>query len=241
MTTKLDILAVGAHPDDVELCVGGTLALEARKGRRIGILHLTSGEAGTRGSAEQRRSEAERAAEILGAAHVEFLDFGDGAFRTGEAEEEALIECLRRLRPELVLSPTPADRHPDHARAHALVRDAAFYAGLARRGMGEPYRPAAVFSYMQHHHFEPSFLVDVSETWDTKIEAIEAYESQLYTPGGDNEGPQTKISTPEFRASIDGRGAHFGLLINVGFAEPFWSPTPLAVADPMWLLPGGIR
>lgn len=241
MTTKLDILAIGAHPDDVELCCGGTLALEARAGHKVGILHLTSGEAGTRGTPETRRKEAEKAAEILGAVHVEFLDLRDGALRTGEAEEDELIECIRRLRPELILGPPPTDRHPDHSRAHVLVRDAAFYAGLARRGAGEPHRPAAVFSFMQHYHFKPTFLVDCSETWETKVEALSAYESQLYSPDGNNDGPQTKISSPEFRAAIDGRGAHFGLVHSAAFAEPFWSPTPVAVSDPMMLLPKGIR
>jgi bacillithiol biosynthesis deacetylase BshB1 len=241
MATKLDILAVGAHPDDVELCVGGTLALQAQAGCKVGILHLTSGEAGTRGTPEKRRQEAEKAAEILGVEHVEFLDFGDGSFRTGEAEEDILIECLRRLRPELVIGPAPTDRHPDHTRAHLLVRDAAFYAGLARRGSGEPHRPAAVFSFMQHYQFDPAFLVDVSATWAVKIAALHAYESQLYSPDRDDDGPETKVSSPEFWAAIEGRGAHFGLMINAAYAEPFWSPTPLAVDDLMALLPGGIR
>lgn len=241
MATKLDILAVGAHPDDVELCVGGTLALQARAGCKIGILHLTSGEAGTRGTRDQRRREAEKAAEVLGAEHVEFLDFGDGSLRHGAEEEDALIECIRRLRPEIVLGPAPIDRHPDHTRAHLLLRDAAFYAGLTRRGAGEPHRPGAVFSFMQHYQFEPAFLVDVSETWDVKIEALKAYESQLYSPDRDDDGPETKVSSPEFWAAIEGRGAHFGLMINAAYAEPFWSPSPLAVADVMSLLPGGIR
>ncbi len=137
----LEVLGIGAHPDDVELGCGGTLALLAGAGRRVGILHLTRGERGTRGSAAERRREAESAAAALGAVTVEFLDCGDGALRTGEAEEDALIAALRRLRPELVLGPTPHDRHPDHGRAHQLVHDGCFYAGLAparRRATAPP-------------------------------------------------------------------------------------------------------
>jgi bacillithiol biosynthesis deacetylase BshB1 len=244
MTTKLDVLAIGAHPDDVELSCGGTLAVLAHRGRRVGILHLTRGERGTRGSAEQRRAEAERAASALGALHLAFLDCGDGGLRAGEAEEDALIELLRDLRPELVLGPTPRDRHPDHGRAHRLVADACFYAGLAARGSGSPHRPAAVFSYMQHDPFEPSFVVDVSEGWEAKLAALAAYRTQLHQAGedlGGSGGPLTKISTPEFRLAVEGRARHFGQLVGAAFGEPFWSRLPLAVSDPLQILPGGAR
>ena len=142
----LDVLAVGAHPDDVELGCGGTLALLASAGRAVGIVHLTSGEAGSRGTAEDRRREAAAAAGALGVATLEILDCGDAGLRTGRAEEDALIEVLRRLRPRLVLGPPATDRHPDHGRAHALLRDACFYAGLAKRSpeRGAPHRPAAL-------------------------------------------------------------------------------------------------
>src|SRR6185436_1090233 len=130
---KLDVLAIGAHPDDVELGCGATLAKLARQGRRVGILHLTRGEAGTRGTAEERLAEAERAAAALGAAELAFLDCGDGSLRTGPDEEDALIEVLRTWRPDLLLTPTPHDRHPDHGRAHRLAEAASFYAGLAGR------------------------------------------------------------------------------------------------------------
>jgi bacillithiol biosynthesis deacetylase BshB1 len=185
--SQLDILAIGAHPDDVELGCGGTLALAARQGRRVGILHLTRGERGSRGTAEERLAEAERAAAALGAVELAFLDCGDGALRHAEAEEDALIEVLRTWRPELVLGPPRHDRHPDHGRAHELVAAAAFYSGLAARGSraaGAPHRPAAVFSYMQHHGFEPSFVVDVTATWEIKLAALAAYRSQLYQASG---------------------------------------------------------
>ena len=250
MSDTVDVLAIGSHPDDVELGCGGTLALLAKQGRRVGILHLTGGEAGTRGTPEQRRREAETAAAALGAASVAFLDCGDGALRHGVAEEDALLAELRRLRPELVLGPTPADRHPDHGRAHRLVADACFYAGLRRRGSGAPHRPAAVFSYMQHDPFEVSFIVDVSSSWAAKERALDAYESQLHQPGAGGAttatgaaapGAATKVSSPEFRLAVAGRAQHFGLMIGVAYGEPFWSPLPLAVTDPLALLPTGLR
>lgn len=241
---KLDVLAIGAHPDDVELGCGGTLALLARQGRKVGILHLTRGEQGTRGTAEERRAEAEAAARALGAVELDFLDCGDGALRTGPAEEDALIARLRSWRPELVLSPTPRDRHPDHGRAHGLVDAACFYAGLRNRTpeAGAAHRPAAVFSYMQHDLFTPSFIVDVSAVWETKIESLRAYRSQLHVgEKKDDHQPMTKVASPEFWQAVEGRARHFGLLIGAALGEPFWSRGPLAVADPMAILPGGIR
>lgn len=264
---KLDVLAIGAHPDDVELACGGTLALAARQGRKVGILHLTRGERGSRGTPEERLAEAEKAAAALGVAELAFLDFGDGGLRRGAAEEDELIEVLRTWRPELVLGPPARERHPDHWRAHELVAAASFYSGLAARtgrgGPGEhrPHRPAAVYSYMQHHSFEPTFVVDVAAAWDAKLEALAAYRSQLHPlPGGRpaaagsapdaapaDEAPAigggaiTKISTLEFRLAVEGRARHFGALIGASLGEPFWSPLPLAVSDLMALLPGGIR
>jgi bacillithiol biosynthesis deacetylase BshB1 len=241
MSGSLDVLAIGAHPDDCELGCGATLGLLAQSGRRVGLLHLTGGEAGTRGSGAERRREAEAAAAALGAVVVEFLDCGDGALRHGEAEEDALIEVLRGLRPELVLGPTPSDRHPDHGRAHELVRAASFYAGLRARGSGEPHRPAAVFSYMQHDPFVPSFIVDVTAGWERKLAALAAYRSQLHQPGKAAPGPATKVGSREFALAVEGRARHYGLAISAEFGEPFWSRVPLAVADPWMLLPRGLR
>ena len=244
---KLDVLAIGAHPDDVELGCGATLARLARQGRKVGILHLTSGERGTRGTVEERRREAENAARALGAVELGFLDCGDGSLRTGEAEEDALIAKIREWRPEALLGPTPGDRHPDHARAHQLVQAACFYAGLRNRcpESGEPFRPGAVFSYMQHDPFEPSFIVDVGEVWEKKIEALRCYRSQLYqagAPSGEQpDGPQTKVASPEFCQAVEGRARHFGLMINVELGEPFWSRLPLAVGDLTAIVPGGLR
>ena len=245
---KLDVLAIGSHPDDVELGCGGTLALLAKQGKKTGILHLTRGERGTRGTVEERQQEAEDAAKVLGAAEVGFLDCGDGAFRAGEAEEDALIERLRDWRPDLILAPSPSDRHPDHHRASQLIQSASFYAGLKNRHpeAGAPFRPGAVFSYMQHDPFEPSFIVDVSSVWETKLEALRAYRSQLYQSGGEkkgapNKGINTKVASREFWLAVEGRARHFGLMINVELGEPFWSRLPLAVSDLSAIVPGGLR
>lgn len=239
---KLDVLAIGAHPDDVELGCGGTVAVLAEQGRRVGIVHLTRGERGTRGTVEERAAEARDAGQALGAEVVEILDFGDGALRGGEAEEDELIAVLRRHRPELILGPAPEDRHPDHGRAHRLVADACFYAGLRQRGQGEAHRPAAAFSYMQHDLFTPSLIVDVSKTWERKIEALKAYGTQLYQGDEAASGePVTKVSSPEYWRSVTGRAQHFGVLIGASYGEPFWCRTPLAVHDLMTLLPSGLR
>ncbi len=244
---KLDVLAVGTHPDDVELSCGGTVALLVEQGRKVGILHLTRGERGTRGTVAEREAEAEAAAQALGAAEMRFLDCGDGSLRRGEAEEDALIEVLRDRRPEILLGPPALDRHPDHGRGHRLVADAAFYAGLGRRGTGEPHRPGAVFSYMQHDPFEPAFIVDVTSVWDRKIAALAAYDSQLYRPGSgrapgpDRLGPMTKVSSPEYFLAIEGRARHFGQMIGAAFGEPFASRLPPSIRDLMELLPGGPR
>lgn len=248
---RLDVLAVGAHPDDVELGCGGTVACLAEAGHRVGILHLTQGEAGTRGTGEERRREAEAAARALGAVELLFMDCGDGALRHGPPEEDALIAVLRRHQPEVVLGPAPSDRHPDHGRAHRLVAAACFYAGLAGRrpegdgGGDEPHRPAAVHFYMQHDPFEPSFIVDVTAGWDAKQRSLDAYESQLYQGEEPNPAePATKVASREFRLAVEGRARHFGMLIGATYGEPFWSRLPVAVPRPELLLdlvPGGVR
>jgi N-acetylglucosamine malate deacetylase 1 len=249
---KLDVLAIGAHPDDVELGCGGTLARLAQQGKRVGILHLTRGERGTRGTAAERQDEAERAAAALGAVAMDFLDCGDGGLRTGPAEEDSLIAKLREWAPDLVLAPTPHDRHPDHTRAHQLVEASCFYAGLRNRGVGTPFRPAAMFAYMQHDPFEPSFIVDVTAVWEVKLAALREYRTQLHqekrderdgrdSRGSRNEPPMTKVASPEFWLAVEGRARHFGLLIGAALGEPFWSRLPLAVADPTAILPGGVR
>ncbi len=239
----VEVLAVGAHPDDIEIGCGATLAGLRRRGSTIGLLHLTRGEAGTRGSAALREQEAERAAEILQAKTLDFLDCGDGSLRTGRAEEDSVIRVLRLRRPAVVLFPPVRDRHPDHGRAHRLVHDACYYAGLrSRQPEGplelEPHRPALLLSYMLHDAFEPTIVVDVSRDFDTKLEVLAAYRSQLWNPARSCAGstselsaPDTHISSRRFYEALVGRARHFGLSIGADYGEPFATMGPVGVTD----------
>lgn len=237
----VDVLAIGAHPDDVELGCGGTLARLAQAGRSVGILHLTRGEAGTRGTVEERHQEAMRAGEALGT-KVFFLDLVDGDLRTDTQAQDELIEVLRRTRPRLVFGPAPSDRHPDHDRAYRLVHEACFYAGVVGRGEGgEPHRPSATFSYMQHDPFDPTFVVDVTSVWDRKMAALAEYKSQLFQEGETRDEPGTKVASRAYREAVVGRARHFGLLVGAELGEPFWSRLPLSVEDPLSVLSKKLR
>lgn len=227
---KVDLLVFGAHPDDIELSCGGTVVHTVRKGRKVGLCDLTRGEMGTRGTAETRAAEAEEARRILGAAFRETLDFGDGALRTGREEELELIRLIRRCRPEVVLAPYPDDRHPDHARAGQVVTSASFYAGLQKIDTGQPpHRPQSVVYQMLAWTFEPSFVVDVTAEWQTRMEAVAAYKSQFYNPNSNER--ETIISQKDFLGWIDGRARHFGSMIGAKYGEPFVSKQPPRISD----------
>lgn len=228
----VEILAVGAHPDDVELGCGGTLALLSRRGRSVGILDLTRGEAGTRGTPETRAAEAADSARILGALFRDALDLGDGNLRTDRAAELEVVEVIRRRRPRLVFAPLALDRHPDHVRASRLVTDAAFYAGLRTLETGLPaHRPQQVVYYPSTFLAEPTFLVDVTEVLPVKLAAIRAFKSQFFDPASTE--PATFISSPEFLEGVTARARAFGRLVNAGAAEGFVSPRPPLLADPL--------
>ena len=228
----VEILAVGAHPDDVELGCGGTLALLARGGRSVGILDLTRGEAGTRGTPQTRAAEAAESARILGARFRDGLDLGDGNLRTDRAAELEVIDVIRRRRPRLVFAPLPNDRHPDHVRAGRLVADAAFYAGLRSLETGRaPHRPQQVVFFPSTFLAEPTFLVDVTAALETKLAAVKAFRSQFFDPA--SKEPETFISSPEFLEGVTARARSFGRLANVGAAEGFVSPRPPLLADPL--------
>ncbi len=248
-TEQMDVLAVGAHPDDVEWGCGGLVASQAALGRRVGILILTRGEAGTRGDAERRKTEALAGAERLGAARVDFLDCGDGSLNTDSAREEQVMFFMRKLRPNVVLAPPLHDRHPDHERAGALVRAASFYSGLIRRAardpQGEPvsgeslppFRPSTLVHYMLHDPFDPDVIVDCSSQWSKKIAALAAHESQFPAANGGGAAPAgvgvdegaTWISKRSFWDAIEGRARHYGQRIGVEFAEPFLTGGPLGL------------
>lgn len=230
---KLDILAFGAHPDDVELSCGATLAKEISLGKKVGIVDLTQGELGTRGSAEIRMKEAARAAEILGIHIRENLKLADGFFENNQASQLLVIEAIRAYRPDIVICNAIDDRHIDHGKGSKLVSDACFLSGLRkiityRDGkQQEAWRPKQVYHYIQWKDIEPDFVVDVTGFIDIKIKSVFAYESQFYNP--DSTEPVTLIATKNFKESINYRAKNFGRLIGVDYAEGYTTERYVAV------------
>lgn len=234
---NVDILAIAAHPDDIEMCCAGTLAKLKGRGRSFGILDLTGGEMGTRGSVEIRDAEAHQAAEILGASFRKRLDFGDGGLRTGPAEETALIEAIRIHRPRIILTSFPEDRHPDHARCGALVADAAFYAGLRKRETGHPaHRPQQVLYFSTMHYQNPSFVVDVTADYGKRRDAILAFRSQFHNP--ESSEPETMLTAEKFLKELEARARHYGQMTGVEFGEGFISKRPVRIDDPFTAFEG---
>lgn len=222
---KLDLLAIGAHPDDVELSCSGTLYKAALAGKKTGIIDLTLGELGTRGSAEIRRKEAAAAAKILKVSIRENTYMDDGFFEITEENLRALIIKIRKYQPEIVLCNALEDRHPDHARAAALVSRACFLSGLRKietHYQGEnqnAHRPKAIYHYIQWKSLKPDFVVDISEAIEAKIDAVKAYESQFFNP--DSNEPETPLTSVNFLNSIRYRAADLGRLTGVEYAEGF--------------------
>ncbi|MBN9285816.1 MULTISPECIES: bacillithiol biosynthesis deacetylase BshB1 [Flavobacterium] len=230
---KLDILAFGAHPDDVELGCGATIAKEISLGKKVGIVDLTRGELGTRGSAEIRDEEARKAGEILGIAVRENLRFRDGFFVNDEKHQLEIIKMLRKYRPEIVLCNAVDDRHIDHGKGSKLVSDACFLSGLRRietevdGAAQEAWRPKVVYHYIQWKNITPDFVVDVTGFMDTKVAAIMAYSSQFYEPNSNE--PVTPIATKNFLESLNYRSQDLGRLIGTDFGEGFTAERYLAV------------
>jgi N-acetylglucosamine malate deacetylase 1 len=222
---KLDILAFGAHPDDVEISCSGTIAKEISLGRKIGIIDLTRGELGTRGSKEIRDKEAKLAAEILGVSARENLNFRDGFFVNDEKHQLEIIKMIRKYQPEIVLCNAIEDRHIDHGKGSKLVSDACFLSGLTKieteinGAQQTAWRPKVVYHYIQWKNIEPDFVVDISGFLDIKMKSILAYSSQFYDPN--SKEPQTPIATKNFLESIDYRTKDFGRLIGTEAAEGF--------------------
>lgn len=228
----VDVLAIAAHPDDVEMTCAGTLVRLKAAGKRFGIVDLTRGEMGTRGTDAIRRREAERAAEILGADFREALDFGDGGLTGSREQELALMDVIRREKPRLVFTSFPEDRHPDHARAGRLATDAAFYAGLRKIETSHPaHRPQQTIYFSTGYVHEPDFVVDVTATMETRRAAIRAFTSQFHRE--DSQEPQTVISQKNFLEMLEARARHFGFLIGVEFGEGFLSKRPPRIDDPI--------
>lgn len=230
---KIDILAFGAHPDDVELSAAGTLLKEAARGKKIGIIDLSQGELGTRGSAELRLKEAEASAGILGLSCRENLGMRDGFFKTDEDHIRAVAKMIRKYQPEIVLANAVSDRHPDHGRGSKLVADACFYSGLRRikteeEGESqEAWRPRAIYYYIQDYFHEPDLVVDVTEFKNKKMEAIKAFSSQFYNP--DSNEPESPIAVKNFFDFIEGRMANMGRYIQAEFGEGFLKDRPVGV------------
>lgn len=224
---KLDILAFGVHPDDIELSCAGALLVEKSKGKKTGVIDLTMGELGTRGSADIRMQEAAAASKILQLDVRENLALADGFFKNDEAHQRKVITAIRKYRPEIILCNAPEDRHPDHGRSAQLLEDAAFLAGLRKietTADGQPqekWRPAYVFHYIQDRYLHPNFVIDITDVMEQKIESIKAYTTQFNSLGTDE--PQTYISTPDFLESIIYRAKMMGKMIGVQYAEGFIS------------------
>lgn len=236
---KLDILAFGAHPDDVEISAGGTLALQQSLGYKCGIVDLTEGDLGTRGTPAIRREEAENAAKILGVSVRENLQFRDGFFRNDEEHQREVIRLIRKYQPEILLINAPHDRHPDHGKGSELVQTASFLAGLRKietREAGKTqsaYRPRLVLKYIQFQNIEPDIIVNIGDFYQAKIKAIEAYKSQFYDP--ESEEPATVISSRNFLESIKYRSQDMGRLIGAEYGEGFVSAQDIGVNDIMHL------
>ena len=225
---KLDILAIGAHPDDVELGCGGTLAKEIKNGKIVGILDLTKGELGTRGTDETRRVEAEAAKNILGVAVRENLGIADGFFLNDKENQLKIIEVIRKYQPDVILSNAPHDRHPDHGKGSDLVNTSIFLSGLPKIENGlVAWRPKKHFHYIQWLPLEPNFVVDISGFIDTKVDACLAYKTQFFDPNSDE--PQTPISSKNFTDSIRYRAYDLGRLIGTEAGEGFISRSYIGV------------
>jgi bacillithiol biosynthesis deacetylase BshB1 len=225
---KLDILAIGVHPDDVELGCAGVLINEIRMGKKAGIVDLTQGELGTRGSIETRYAEAKKAAQIIGASTRENLKMRDGFFRNDEEHQLQLITAIRKYQPEIVFANILNDRHPDHGRAGHLIADACFLSGLVKietkdeaGNVQDKWRPKYILHYLQDWFHEPDLIIDVSESFEAKMQSVEAYNTQFHVQGNEQPGLQTYISTPDFLESVIARARMLGKRIGVKYGEGF--------------------
>ncbi len=232
---KLDVMAIGAHPDDVDLTCGGTVIKLAKLGKRVGLVDITRGELGTRGTSELRAQEAQTAARILGAAIRENLGIPDGDIENTMANKLRLVSVIREFRPDVLLFPYWRDRHPDHEHAYTLCKEAWFLAGLEKivtdvdGKSQEPWRPRAYYHFMHWFEFEPSFIVDISAEFEQRMECVKAFRSQFFNP--DSTERETVLSTPAFLEMLRTRMAYYGLRIGVHYGEPFWSPAGIKIND----------
>lgn len=235
MQEQLDILAIGAHPDDVELSAAGTILKSISQGKKVGVLDLTQGELGTRGSGDLRLKEAQESSRILGLSARENLNIGDGFFQNNKKNQIAIARIIRKYRPQIVLATAINDRHPDHGRASKLISDACFYSGLRRIEteldgvIQDSWRPKAVYHYIQDHYIIPDFVVDVSDFVDKKMEAIKAFKSQFHDP--ESKEPESPITSANLFEFLRGRMSNMGRYIAVDYAEGYTVERPIGVRD----------
>ena len=217
---KLDILVFGAHPDDVELGCGGTLIKEIKAGKKVGIIDLTRGELGTRGTVDTRNSETKLASEIMGVIVRENMDFKDGFFKDDEVHKLALIKKIRKYKPEIVITNAVSDRHPDHGRGSQITVDSCFLSGLEKIDTGQQiWRPRAIYHYIQFNHLTPDLVVDISEEMEVKLKAVKAYSTQFFN--AESKETETMISSKSFLDSISYRAKDLGRQSNCEYAEGF--------------------
>ena len=222
---KLDILAFSAHPDDVELSASGTVLKHIAAGKKVGIIDLTQGELGSRGTPETRKAEAEDSSKILGLTVRHNLKMADGFFEINENNKRLIIEQIRKYKPDIILANADCDRHPDHGRASKLVSEAVFLSGLRKLNTEiggvtqEPHRPSAVYHYIQDYYIEPDIVIDVTDFFEQKMQSILAFKTQFFDPNSSE--PETPISSREFMEYVESRMRHFGRPIGVEYAEGF--------------------
>ena len=234
---KLDLLAIGVHPDDVELGCSGTIINEVKAGKKVGVVDLTQGELGTRGTVETRYEEAAAAAMIMGVQVRENLKMRDGFFMNDEENQLLLIKIIRKYEPDILIGNATNDRHPDHGRAAKLISDACFLSGLAKiETVGDDgekqskWRPSYILHYIQDRYLEPHLIIDISDVFEQRMKAIEAYSTQ-FKSNGDKDGPQTYISSPEFYESVIARARMLGKRIGVRYAEGFTSDKKIGIRN----------
>jgi N-acetylglucosamine malate deacetylase 1 len=253
---QVDLLAIAAHPDDVELSAAGIMLVAKRAGKRTAILDLTRGELSTRGTLESRAKETDAATKILGLDHRMNLEIPDGNVEVSQDNLLKVVRCIRAYRPTILLSPHREERHPDHEHASALAHQAFFFAGLAKiETIGwdgnpqQPHRPLLALEYMQTYTFQPTIIIDVSTVFEERMEAMQAYRTQFARPknqssrvgtefetASDKAEPGTFISQAGYYEFIEGRARHYGMIIGAEFGEPFWSHETLGVKDPFSLV-----
>lgn len=237
---KLDILVLAAHPDDGELGCGGTIVKHVSLGKKVGIIDFTRGELGTRGTVEMRDDEARDSSRILGVSIRENLNFRDGFFVNDEAHQREVIRMIRKYQPEVVLANATYDRHPDHGKAADLAFHSCFYSGLSKIETSDEgrqqtaWRPKALYHYIQSQYITPDFVVDVSDHWDKKMEAVKAFKSQFYDPK--SKEPETFISSAGFMKLLEARGIELGYSIGVRYGEGFVVRKVMGVNNLMDLL-----